>query len=160
MLGLCCCAGFSLVAASGGYSLTAVCTVPIAAASCCGAQARGCADFSGCGTRAQQLWFLGSRARAQQLRHMGLVALQHVGSFQIRDRTHVSCIGRRILYHGATREAQRLTYLFQLVFKNKTFILNPWFHGHYCLGQTSWGWYSIDQLRFGASWSSQICHIP
>ena len=82
------------------------------------------------------------------------------GTSWLRDWTSVSCIGRRILYHWATREAQRLTYLFQLVFKNKTFILNPWFHGHYCLGQTSWGWYSIDQLRFGASWSSQICHTP
>ena len=27
------------------------------------------------------------------------------GSFQPRDRTHVSCIGRQILYHLATREA-------------------------------------------------------
>ena len=32
-------------------------------------------------------------------RHMCLVAPQHVGSSQIRDRTHVSCIGRQILYH-------------------------------------------------------------
>ena len=27
-------------------------------------------------------------------------------SFQSRDQTHVSCIGRQILYHWATREAQ------------------------------------------------------
>ena len=30
---------------------------------------------------------------------MGFVALQHVGSSQIRDQTHVSCIGRWIPYH-------------------------------------------------------------
>ena len=35
---------------------------------------------------------------------MGLVALQHLGSWWVRDWTHVSCIGRRILYHWATRE--------------------------------------------------------
>ena len=35
----------------------------------------------------------------------GLVALQHAGSSQTRDRTHVSCIGRRILNHCVTREA-------------------------------------------------------
>ena len=29
----------------------------------------------------------------------GLVALQHVGSSWVRDQTHVSCIGRQILYH-------------------------------------------------------------
>ena len=43
---------------------------------------------------------------------MGLVAPWHVGSFQIRDRTRVSCVGRQILYHWATREApqQPLTH--------------------------------------------------
>ena len=35
---------------------------------------------------------------------MGLVAPQHVESSQTRDQTHVSCIGRQILIHGATRE--------------------------------------------------------
>ena len=42
---------------------------------------------------------------AQQLWRVGLVALQHVESPQIRDRTQVSCIGRWILSHWATREA-------------------------------------------------------
>ena len=42
--------------------------------------------------------------------HTGLVALWHVGSSQIRDQTHVSCIGRWILYHGATREAPRIVF--------------------------------------------------
>ena len=36
---------------------------------------------------------------------MGLVALRHVGSSWIRDRTRVSCIGGWILYHWAIREA-------------------------------------------------------
>ena len=36
---------------------------------------------------------------------MGLVALRHVGSSQTGDQTCVSCTGRQILYHWATREA-------------------------------------------------------
>ena len=36
---------------------------------------------------------------------MVLVAPWHVGSSQIRDWTRVSCIGRQVLYHWATREA-------------------------------------------------------
>ena len=36
---------------------------------------------------------------------MDLVAPQHVGSSQTRDQTLVSCIGKQILYHWATREA-------------------------------------------------------
>ena len=55
--------------------------------------------------RFQQLWLLGSRAQAKELWCKGLAAPQHVGSSQIRDRTHVSCISRRILYNRVTREA-------------------------------------------------------
>ena len=51
-----------------------------------------CAGLSSCGTWAQQLW------------RTGLVAPRHVGSSRSRDRTHVSCIGRQILNHCATRE--------------------------------------------------------
>ena len=36
---------------------------------------------------------------------MGFAALQHVGSSCTRDPTHVSCVGRRILYHRAAGEA-------------------------------------------------------
>ena len=36
---------------------------------------------------------------------MGLVAPPHVGSSRTRDQTCVSCFGRWILYHWATREA-------------------------------------------------------
>ena len=35
----------------------------------------------------------------------GLVAPRHVGSSRTRARTHVPCIGRRVLNHCATREA-------------------------------------------------------
>ena len=39
------------------------------------------------------------QSTGQQLWLMGLVALWHVGSFRTRDRTHVSCVDRRILQH-------------------------------------------------------------
>ena len=56
------------------------------------------------GVWAQQVQLLGSGAQAQSLWLTGLVVLQHVGSFQIRDRTRVSCIGRRAPHHRATRQ--------------------------------------------------------
>ena len=54
--------------------------------SCCGAQAPD--------AQAQWLWLTGP------------VAPWHVGSSQTRARTRVPCIGRQILNHCATREAQ------------------------------------------------------
>ena len=63
-----------------------------------------CVGFSSCDTWAQQLWLAGSRAQAQQLWCMGFVAPRHVGSSWTRARTHVLCIGRRILNRCATRE--------------------------------------------------------
>ena len=65
--------------------------------------------FSSCGMWAQQLWLLGSRAQAQQLWHVGLVAPRHVESSGTRDQTHVPCISRQILNHQTTREALLLT---------------------------------------------------
>ena len=62
--------------------------------------------FSSRGTWAQQLWHAGSRAQAQQLWCTGLVAPWHVGSSQTRARIRVPCIGRRILNHCTTKEAQ------------------------------------------------------
>ena len=44
----------------------------------------------------------------------GLVAPQHVGSSQTRDRTCVPCIGRRILNHCATREVLHILFLREL----------------------------------------------
>ena len=78
--------------------------------SCCRAQALELAGFSHCGTGAQQLWLPGSRAQAQELWHMGLVASERVGSSRIKDQTHFSCIGRRTLYHWAIREATKYHY--------------------------------------------------
>ena len=45
-----------------------------------------CAGFSSCGTWAQQLWFLGSRAQAQYLWCTGLLAPWHVGSSGTGDQ--------------------------------------------------------------------------
>ena len=74
---------------------------------CCGARASHCRGFSCCrGLQArglQQLWFVGSRAQAQQLWCTGLLAPRHVGSSRTRARTHVPCIGRWILNHCATQ---------------------------------------------------------
>ena len=42
--------------------------------------------------------------RHQQLWQMGLVASRHMESSWPKDRTHVSCIGRRILKHWTARE--------------------------------------------------------
>ena len=55
--------------------------------SCCGAEAPD--------AQAQYLWFTGP------------VAPRHVGSSQTRARTRVPCIGRQILNHCATKEAQQ-----------------------------------------------------
>ena len=62
--------------------------------SCCGAQAPD--------AQAQQLWLT------------GLVVPWHVGSSQTRARTRVTCIGRQILNHCATRET--LCVVFILLF--------------------------------------------
>ena len=92
VLDLHCCMGFSLVMVNGGYSLAVVNEVLIVVASLV---MEPWLQVGGL----PQLPILGSRAQAQQLWHMGLVAPWHVGSSHIRDRTHVSCIGRKILYY-------------------------------------------------------------
>ena len=84
-----CCADSARVAASGGYSLAEM------LASHCGgfffgAQAPGHTGFSSCGSQAHRLNSCGTWA--ELLRGMW-------ESSQIRDRTHVSCIGKQILYH-------------------------------------------------------------
>ena len=62
-----------------------------------------------------QLWLAGSRAQAQQLWCMDLVALQHVESSWTRARICVPCIGRRILNHCATREVRHICFNFSCV---------------------------------------------
>ena len=80
MLGLHCCAGFSLVAEAGGYSFVAVWQASLGAKNrLWGTQASAVAALW-----AQQLQLPGSRAEAQYLWHSGLVALRHVGSSQFR----------------------------------------------------------------------------
>jgi len=60
---------------------------------CCGAQALARVGFSSCGSQVLSLW------------RTGLVGLWHVGSSWTSYQTHVSCIGRHILYPWATMEA-------------------------------------------------------
>ena len=60
--------------------------------------------FSSCGS-ALHLQLPGFRAQVQELQHTGLVFLQHVGSSRTRNWKGVSCTGRWILHHWATREA-------------------------------------------------------
>ena len=81
VLGLRCCAWAFSSCVKRGLLLVAVRGLLIVVASLVvehGLQVRG---FSSCGTWAQQLWLLGSRAQAQQLWHTGLVAPWHVGIF-------------------------------------------------------------------------------
>ena len=71
------------------------------------------------GSRAQGLQqprLPGSRAQAQQLWCMGLAALWHVGSSRVRGETHFSCIGRRILYHWATKEPSQFPSSFSFFY--------------------------------------------
>ena len=56
MLGLHCCAAFSLVAASGDYSLVELCRgLTLVASLVCRAWALGCVGFSSCGSQALEL---------------------------------------------------------------------------------------------------------
>ena len=91
VLGLGCCAGFSLVVQSRGYSVAVVCVL-IVVASLVVEWSLGC-------TGLQQLQFPGSKVQAQQLWCIGFVAPWHVGSSQIRDGTYIFCIGRRIPHY-------------------------------------------------------------
>ena len=91
VLGLCC-SGFSVVAASRGCSLVAVCGLLIAVASLVAKHGLQGSQHSVVVTRG--LSSCGSRAQAQKLWCMGLVAPQHMGASQIRNQTCVSCMGR------------------------------------------------------------------
>ena len=87
--------GLSLVAVSGGLL------------SSCGMQASHCGGFSfgGASIGSGCTGFHScSRAWGQWVWCKGLGAPRHVGSSWISVGTHVSCIGRQILYHWATRE--------------------------------------------------------
>ena len=96
VLGLLCCMGFFLQ------------LWRVESALCCSARVSHCSGFS-CG--AWDLMHMGFSSgswalpQAQQLWLKGLVALQPVRSSWTRDGNCVSCLGRQILYHRATREA-------------------------------------------------------
>ena len=99
MLSLHCCLGFSLVAVSRGYA------------------SLWCSHFSlqwplllG-STGSRHMGFSNCTAWAQELQFTGLVAQRQVWSSQTRDQTHVSRIGRHILYHWATGEAPTCIFL-------------------------------------------------
>ena len=95
--GLPCCSGFSLAAEIGAYSLAAALRLLTVTGSPVAEQrALGCSGFS---------------------------VPRHVGSSQIRDWTCVSCIGRRILYHWATREAPFLKFLILLAALNSSVVM-------------------------------------
>lgn len=87
-----CGAGFPLAVACRGCS-QACCSH--CAGSCCGAQNLRHARLQEFGPVALWSWLPGSRARAQKLRCVGLVALWDAGSSWPRDQTHVPCIGRQ-----------------------------------------------------------------
>ena len=72
----------------------------------CGTQALGLGGFVKHREWAQQVWLSSSRAVAQQLWRMGLIAPQQTESSCIRDRTRVPCISKWILTHCTTRKAQ------------------------------------------------------
>ena len=102
-LDLHCCARAFSSCGEQGLLFAVVCGLLIAVASLVAEhrlQARGL----------QQLWLMGSRAQAQQLWRMGLVALRHVASSWTKARTHVPCIGRQILNHYATSEVPMLIF--------------------------------------------------
>ena len=98
--------GLSLVAVSGGYSSLRCVGFSLQWLLLLWSTSSRCAGFSSCGMQAQQFWLVGSRVQAQQLWRMGLVAPRHVGSSRPRAQTRVPCVGRQILNHCTTREAQ------------------------------------------------------
>ena len=110
-LGLIAVRGLSLVAASGGYSLFQCAGFSLRWLLLLQSTGSSCAGFNSCGTWSPQLWLVGSRAQAQQLWRTGLVAPRHMRSSWTRARTHVPCIGRRILNHCATREVHIYQFL-------------------------------------------------
>ena len=77
----------------------------------------------------------------QWLGHVALVVPQHVESSRNRDRTHVSCIVRRILNHWTTREvllSSKMYILFTLL-KLEMHLNN---------GQGHFMWFSTFLLQF------------
>ena len=104
---LCCCAGFSLVPASGSSSLVAVCGLLVVAVPCCRGQALGCTGFCS----SQQLRLPGSRAQVQQLWPPGLGALRHVDFSKIRIKPVFSSMAG-LFFTTKPSGQPKLTYIF------------------------------------------------
>ena len=94
---------FSLLAASGGFSVVPVYVSYSSWRLLLWRLALGHVGFSSFGGWALELWPLGSRAQAQSLRCTGLAALWYVGSSQTSGGTPISSTGRWILHHWGTR---------------------------------------------------------
>jgi len=151
--------GLSLVVASEGVS-------------CCRARALGCIGFSSCGAWAQWLQLPDPRTQAQWLWLTSFVAPWHVGSSRTRDQTLVSCIGRQILDHWATRGAPgRFSY-------SEFFHICGWLACYFGWSRMavrfllipyqscSWSFISfffqrtlINSVCWGAGWQSQLCNL-
>ena len=102
VLGLRCCASFSLVSKSGGYS-----SLRCRGFSCCRALALG---HTGPVIAVLELWNTGPVVAAHGLSCSEACGIKPVspalaGRFRTWDQTCVSCVGRQILDHRATREA-------------------------------------------------------
>ena len=79
------------------------------------------------------------------------------GSSQPRDRTWVSCIGRQILYNGATWEAfSGFTYLFFQICLQPNYSLKT---GHLANFFFWSGWVKLDTLAFLIYWDSWFPHL-
>ena len=98
MLSFGCCKDFSLTEVSESFYLVVVLSLLMATASLI-------AKLGLFSTQASEPVSPGSRAQVQLLWRTGLLALPYVESSQIRDQIYVSCIGRQILHHWATKEA-------------------------------------------------------
>ena len=109
-MGLCCCVSAFFNCSRWGSSLAEVRRLPIAVASLAVHTVSMCGDFSRCSSWAQYLWLMGSKAQAQWLWCMSLVALWHVVSSWSRDGTSVPYIGRQILNNWITRETFHDTF--------------------------------------------------
>ena len=114
---------------------------------CCRPQARGARALVAvaCGLSS---W--GSQAHAQYLCDTDLVVLPNVGSSWTRNKTHVSCTGRWVLYHSATREGQTKRNLFFFI------VLEPGGLRSMCL----WGWLLASLLFLGCRRHHWLCPHP
>ena len=152
MLGLHCCARLSLAVASWGYSLVVMHKLLIAIVSLV-------AEHKLWSQRASEVAacrFSSCSSQALEHRLSSCIAPWHVRSSQIKDWACVSCIGRKILYHWATREA-----CFFVLFLNsfcKVFCLFVCFSQkwvHRAPHDVMWTWNSPNVLLFNYSKTSK-----